>query len=158
MLHVANVDVEAALVEPMRGSLERQMGDPLAGNAVDDAMEFDRIGRRQRAVFLAGRRDHPDGADAGGGMSERGPDLAREGRNRSLAAGAGDGRNDGGLPRIELCRRKRQRAPRIGYIHQRDMVRQRMGRLALRHYGDRAPCDRLRHEREPVRLGAAHGD
>jgi len=41
------------------------MGHTLAGDAVDDAMEFDRIGRRQRAVHLAGRRDHPDGADPG---------------------------------------------------------------------------------------------
>src|ERR1700724_1113980 len=88
--------VEAVLVEPMRGSLKRQMGDPLRGNAVDDAMEFDRIRRRQRAVDLAGRCDHPDGADAGGGMAERRPYLAREGRDRSLAAGAGDGRDGRG--------------------------------------------------------------
>jgi hypothetical protein len=91
-------------------------------------------------------------------LAERGPDLAREGRNRSLAAGAGDGRNGCGLPRIELRRRKCERAPHIGYVHQGDMVRQWTRRLAFGQYRDRAPCHRLRQEAQPIDLGAGHGD
>ncbi len=55
-------------------------GDALAGEPVERAMQFDRIGRGQRAVFLALRRHHADGADAGGLQTERCPDFAGEAR------------------------------------------------------------------------------
>ena len=56
--------VEPVLVEPVRGGLQRQMRDALAGQLIERAMQLDRIGRGQRAVFLALRRHHADGADA----------------------------------------------------------------------------------------------
>ena len=45
--------VEAVLVEPVRGRLDRKMRDAFAGERVERAMQRDRIGRRQRAVDLA---------------------------------------------------------------------------------------------------------
>ena len=53
-------------------------------------------------------------------MAERRPDLAREGRDRGLAAGAGDGGDGLRLARIEPRGRQRQRAPRIGDRHEAD--------------------------------------
>ena len=45
--------VEPVLVEAVRGGFQRQMGDALAGKLVERAVQFDRIGRGQRAVGLA---------------------------------------------------------------------------------------------------------
>ena len=67
------------------------MGDAVISDLVELPMQRDRIRRRQRAVDGALRRHQPDGADAGGGMAEPLPDLARERGDRGLAAGAGDG-------------------------------------------------------------------
>ncbi len=98
--------VEPVLVEAVRGGFERQMGDALAGQLIEHAVQFDRIGRGERAVFFSPRRDDADGADAGGGKPERGPDLPREGGDRGLAAGAGDRRDGAGLAREKFCRRQ----------------------------------------------------
>ena len=57
--------VEPMLVEPVRGGFQRQMRDALAGQRIERAMQFDRIGRGERAVDFALRRHHADGADAG---------------------------------------------------------------------------------------------
>ncbi len=97
--------VEPILVEPMRGGLEGQMRDAVARDFVELPVQRDRIRRRQRAVDRALRRNQSDGADAGGGVAEPLPDLAREGGNRSLAAGAGDGCDRCGLPRIKSAPR-----------------------------------------------------
>ena len=56
--------VEPVLVEAVRGRFHRQMRHALAGELVERAMQRDRIGRGQRAVDLALRRDQADGADA----------------------------------------------------------------------------------------------
>ena len=101
--------VEAMLVEPVRGGLHREMRHAFAGELVERAVQRHRIGRGERAIDLARRRDQPDGADAGGLLAERGPDLAREGGDRCLAAGAGDRRDHLRLARKEL-RRRRARA------------------------------------------------
>ena len=85
--------VEPELVEPVRGSLEREMRDAVACDLVELAMQRDRIGRGQRAIDGALRRHQSDGADAGGSVSQPLPDLAREGGNRGLAAGAGHRRD-----------------------------------------------------------------
>ena len=105
--------VEAVLVETVRRRFQGEMRDALAGQTIERAMQFDRVRRGQRTVFLALRRDDADGADAGGLQAERRPDFARERGDRSLAAGAGDG-ND----RVRLAREKcrggeRQSASRI---------------------------------------------
>ena len=66
---------------------------PSPASSVERAVQLDRIGRGQRAVDLARRRHQADGADAGGLLAERRPDLAGEGGDRGLAAGAGDRRD-----------------------------------------------------------------
>ena len=99
--------VEPELIETMRRCFDRQMGDALAGQRVDRAMQIDRIGRRQRTVNFAARRDDADGADAGGAMTERAPDLPSESGDGGFAASAGD-RDDGlRLARIKFCRDER---------------------------------------------------
>jgi hypothetical protein len=65
----------------MRRGFDRQMRHALARKLIERAMQRDRIGRGERAVAFARRRDHADGADARGLMAERRPDLAREGRD-----------------------------------------------------------------------------
>ena len=50
------------------------------------------------------------------------PDLPREGGDRGLAAGAGDGRDDGWLARMELRRGERQRPADIGDLDHGDAV------------------------------------
>ena len=94
--------VEAVLIEPMRGRLDRKMGDLIAGESVERSVQRDRIRRRQRAVGGAARRDDTDSADARGAVSECGPDLPREGRDRRFSARAGDGDNDARLAREEF--------------------------------------------------------
>lgn len=89
------------------------MGDAVARNLVELPMQRDRIRRGQRAIDGALRRNQPDGADAGGDMTEPLPDLAGEGGNRGLAAGAGHCGDHWRLPRIKFCRGQRQRAARI---------------------------------------------
>ena len=86
---------------------------PSPRDLVELPVQRDRIRRRQRAVDRALRRNQADGADAGGGMAEPFPDLARERGDRGLAAGAGHRRDRRGLPRIKSRRRQRQRAARI---------------------------------------------
>ena len=105
--------VEPKLVEAMRRGFERQMGDAVLRDLIELAMQRDRIGRRQRSINGSVGRYQSDRADAGGGMTETQPDLPRKCRNGGLAAGAGDGRDGAGLPRIELRRGERQRTARI---------------------------------------------
>ena len=87
------------------------MRDAVAGDFVELPMQRNRIRRRQRAVDGALRRHQPDGADAGGSVTEPLPDLPREGGDRGLAAGAGDGRD--GL-RAAADRISPRRAPARG--------------------------------------------
>ena len=90
------------------------MGDAVARRAVERLVQRDGIGRGQRAVGGAVGGDDAERAEARGLAAERGEDLAREVRDRGLAAGAGD-RDDGlGLARIEARRRERQRAAHVG--------------------------------------------
>src|SRR3979409_19966 len=95
------------------------MGDAVGRDFVELAMQRNRIRRRQRSVDGALRRHQPDGADTGRGMTHPLPDLPREGGDRGLAAGAGDGRDGRRLARIKSCRRQRQRAARIGRGNER---------------------------------------
>ena len=90
------------------------------------------------------------------GCAERGPDLAREGGDRGLSAGAGDGRDHLRLARKELRRRQRQRAARIADPDEGDAFGQRHRRHPLRHDGRGAGRQRLADEAQPVVLGAGH--
>ena len=112
--------VEPELIEPMRRGFQREMRHALAGQPIEFAMQRDRIRGGQRTIDGARGRHHADGADARGGMTEPLPDLAREGGDRSLAAGAGDGGDGRRLAWIESCRRERQRAARIRCRDKRD--------------------------------------
>ena len=84
-------------------------------------------------------------------MTEPQPDLPREGGDRGLAAGAGDGRDGLRLPRIEFRRGQRQRAARIrrGDEGHADAIRRRMI-AGDRH---RAGCNRRIDEARAVGLG-----
>ncbi len=146
--------VETILVETMRGGLERQMGNAVAGDLVELAMQRDRIGCRQRAVDGAFVRDEADGADARAGVTEPLPDLARERRDRGLAAGAGHRRDRRGLPRIESSRGECQRAARIGRDDERNACK------ALRQMvaGDRDCTGGDRRIDEARAVGPAAGE
>ncbi len=86
--------VKPVLIESVRRCFQRQMRDALARQLIERAVQVDRIGRGQRTVGFALGRHNADGADTGGRQTERFPDLAREGGDRCLAAGAGDGGDD----------------------------------------------------------------
>src|SRR5581483_11870011 len=111
--------IEAILIESVRGRLEGEMRDAVARDLVELAMQRDWIGRGQRAVDRALRRYQPDGADARRGVAKALPDLAREGRDRGLAAGAGDGGDGRGLSGKKFRRSQRQRAAWIGRGYER---------------------------------------
>ena len=149
--------VKPVLIEPVRGGFQRQMGDAFAGQLIERAVQFDRVGRRQRAVFFALRRYHADGADARGHKSERGPDLPGKGRNRGLAAGAGDGADGRRLPWVKFRRGQRQRAARIGHRHEGDAFGQSF-RPLLGGNRHRASGCRGAGEMRAVGLGAGDGD
>ena len=87
-------------------------------------------------------------------MSERGPDLAREGGDRGFAAGAGDGGDRCRLAREECRRGQRERAPRIGDRHEGDVVRQPV-RPLLGGDRHRAGRDRLLAKCAPSALAPA---
>ena len=113
---------------------------PSRGEIVERSVQADRIGRRQRAIDRAAGRDEAERAERGGRQAERRPDLPREGRDRGLAAGAGDRDDRLGLARIEpragpgRARRGRRR-PRSGSARDRPLVRRRARRRPRRR-----PC------------------
>src|SRR5258708_17598432 len=146
------------------------MGDALSRDLIELPMQRDRIRRRQRSVDGALRRHQPDGADAGRGMTEPLPDLARKGGDGSLAAGAGDGRDGCGLPRIKFRSGERQRTARIrGYDERhaqsalRRMIARDRDRAGRNRRIDEAGTIDLvagQREKEIARLGqtAVHGE
>jgi hypothetical protein len=144
------------LVEAMRGRLDRKIGHALTGELVERAVQLDRIWRGQGAVDLARGRHQADGADARRLLAGRGPDLACEGGDRGLAAGAGNRRDRVRLAGKEFGRSVRQRAPRIADLDEGDTGRQRRRRHPLGHDGDRAARHRKRNEAQPVILRARH--
>jgi len=148
--------VEPALIEPVRGGLERQMGHTLARERIELAVQRHWIGRGQRAVHLAPRRDQPDGADARSRVPEPRPDLACEGGDRRLAARAGDRGDDLRLGGKELGGGAREAGPRVLNLHEGDAGRKRRLRHALRH--DRGSARRQcgADMAQAVVLGARH--
>ena len=100
---------------------------PSSASSLEQAVQRDRIGRRQRAVFVAAGRDDAGRADAGRRLAVLLPDLPDEGSDRRLAAGAGDGDHRVGLLAEEARRRQRQRQPRIGDFDHRHRGRGQPG-------------------------------
>ena len=133
------------------------MRDALACQLIERAVQLDRIGRGQRAVFFAPGRNETDGADAGGLSTERAPDLPREGDDRGLAAGAGDRCDGAGLTREEFRRRQRQRPPRVLDLNEGDARGQSRRRLFGRDR-DGACRDGLLGEMRAVGFGAGDGE
>ena len=144
--------VEAALFEPVRGGLHRQMREAVARKPVERAMKGDRIGRRQRALVDPCVGDDAGCADRCGLSPMSRPDLPHERGHRRLAARARHGDRHGRLEWIEDGRRLRQREPRVGNLD----VDGPVGALrrALADDGARACGERGGRKRKPVRLGA----
>ena len=119
------------------------MGDAGIGKFGEQLVQLDRIGRGERAIVVAAGRDDAGRADAGGGVPALLPDLAREGGDRGLAAGAGDGDHGCRLARKdargEFCQRE---ARVVDEKHRR-------GRRAER----RAPCGDDRRRPAPGGIG-----
>ena len=76
-------------------------------------MEGDRVGRRQAAIGAPAAADDAERADARRFVAGAGEDLAGEGGDRGLAAGAGDGDELLRLAPVEARRHQRQRPARI---------------------------------------------
>ena len=106
--------VEPALVEAVARRFHRGVRDTFVGELPQQPMQRHRIGRRQRAIFVAAGRDDAGRADAGRRLAVLLPDLPGERSDRRLAAGAGDGDHRVGLLAEEARCRQRQRQPRIG--------------------------------------------
>src|SRR4051794_16070986 len=126
------------------------MRDALARDFVQLSMQRNRVRRRQRSINGALRRHQANGAYARRFLAEPLPDLPGEGCDRSLAAGAGDGCDGGGLPWIEFCRSKRQRAARIGRGDKRHAAPALRRMIACHRY--RAGDNRLVDEARPIGL------
>ena len=99
--------VEPVLVEAVRGGFQRQMGHALARQLrrACDAARPDRASSASRRP-RASASTTPTVPMLAACVAERCPDLPREGRDRGLAAGAGDGGDRRGLARIESARRR----------------------------------------------------
>ena len=150
--------VETILVEPVRGGLDGKMGHALPGKLAQGLVQGDRIGRGQRAIDFALRRDEPDRADAGRRNALLRPDLAREGRDRSFPARAGDSRDHLRRAGKKLRRCKRERPAHIAHPDPGYLLRQRPLGRALRHDCHSARRQRLIDEAQSIVLGAGHRD
>ena len=100
--------VEAALVDAVRGRLHGKARDAIVRQTVEALVQGDRIGRRQRAVGCAVRRDDAERADARRLVAQMREELAREIGDRALAARSGDGDDFVRLLRIEARGGERQ--------------------------------------------------
>ena len=112
--------VEPLLVEPVRGGLHRQMRDAGVGERCERSGAA-RSGPASSASrrSLTGRETTPSVPSEAASIAEPAPDLAREGGDRGLAAGAGDGGDGRGLARIEARGGAREREARVVDAHER---------------------------------------
>ena len=149
--------VEAALVEPVARRLHGRVLDAGRRQLGQQAVQGDWIGRRQGAVLVAAGRGDAGGADAGRREACLLPDLAGEGGDRSLAAGAGDGHQGGGLAAEKPGRRQRQRAPWVFNLDQGNGERLADG-VGGRHDSHGAPPHGVVGVGGTVGLGARQGE
>ncbi len=143
--------VQPLLVETMRGGLDREVGDAVRGQPIEQLMQRDRVRRRQRSVDSERARHDADRSDRSGLPPQRPPDLAHESDDRSFPAGAGHRDNGFGLARIEARGGVSERGAGVGDVHEGGVggVRPALGDNrggAFRH--------RLAHVPEAVVLGA----
>ena len=149
--------VEPVLIKAVRRRFDRQMRDPLTGKVGQRAMQSDRVRRRQRAIDLTLRRDHADRADTRCLITESGPNLAGEGGDRGLAAGAGHSRDHGRLPAEKPRGGESERAARVIDGDKDRPIRQRRGILFTDNRGS-AGRRSLGGERRPIGLAAGQRD
>ena len=93
----------------------REMRDALAGEPIERAVQFDRIGRCERAVDLAGRCHHADGADARGRMPSAAHIWRVKAATEVLPLVPVTAAMVAGLAGVELRRRERERPAHIGH-------------------------------------------
>ena len=139
--------VEPLLVEPVRGRLHREMSDARLGERLQRSVERHRIRRGQRAVDRDRPRNDADRAERRGFPADRRPDLADEGGDRGLAAGAGDRDDRLGLARIKPRRGPRQRQAGVGDLDER----RAFGRRRRARRRSRSPRAEARRQRVSVR-------
>ena len=147
--------VEALLVEAVRGGLHREMRDSCFGKPIERSVQLDRVRRRQRSIDGQRARDDADRSERGGLAAERKPYLPDEGRDRSLAARAGD-RDDGpGLSREQARGGASERRARVG---DPDEGRAGGGRLPLADDSDGPARQRVADMREAIVLRSGEGE
>ena len=93
--------VEAVLREAVARRLDRGVLDTLCRQFGEIAVQGDRVGRRQRTGATPGGQDKAERAEACRSKAKPCPDLAGEMNDRSLAVGAGHGRDRPRLPAME---------------------------------------------------------
>ena len=131
------------------------MRDAGFGQPIERLMQRDRVRRRQRAVNRQRPRHHADRPERGRFEAEPAPDLAHEGGDGGLAAGAGDGDDRRGLAWIEARRGSCEGRANVGDAHE---GRNLETRLALGDDDARASGRRQRSVREAVGLLARDGE
>ena len=147
--------VEPLLLDPMRRGFEREMGHAIGRQHREAGVEADRIRRGERSVDAGLRRDDPDRPERGGLMAESLPDLAAEGRDRRLAARAGDRDDRAGLCGMEGSG---SAGERMSYVIDQDEgdARDRLAGLALGDDGHRAFVDCLPDEARAIVFRAGY--
>ena len=143
--------VEPLLVETVRGGLDREASDAARGEPVEKLVQRDRVRRRQRSVDGERARDDADRPDGRRLLAERLPDLAGEGGDRSLSAGAGHRDNGFGLAGIEARSGASERDAGVGDVNEGGA---QGFRPALGDNRRRAVLDRLANVLETVVLHA----
>ena len=125
---------------------------PSRGEAVEGAMQFDRIGRRQRAVICFFGDTRPMVPM----LAASSPSAVQIWRVKAatevLPLVPVTAAIVAGWRGIEFGRGQRERAARIGNLDQRDAVGQRLVGTALRHDRDRARRQGLRQKASPSAL------
>src|SRR5208282_1574480 len=134
------------------------MADAVGVERIERTVQRDGIGRGQRAVSLATRRDDANRADAGGAVTERTPNLPGESGYRGLAARAGDCGDDARLARVDFGGDEGQRAPRIADASERDVAGQWRCRQPFGDDRDGAGGERRGYEMQAVGLAAGNRD
>ena len=106
--------VKPLLVETVRGGLDREARDAVRGKPIKQLMQSNRVWRRQRSIDGQRARHDADRPDRSGLSTERLPDLAHEGGDRSFSAGPGHRDDRLRLTRIEARRGVSKRGAGVG--------------------------------------------
>ncbi len=149
--------IQPALIEPVRGGLEREMAHPRFGERPERLPQRGGIGGgeawpRRHAGGLEAER-----AERGGAMAEPAPELAEETHRARLAIGAGDGDRHLRLTMPGQGSGGERIGPPRRRTHEEGDVPRSRGQdgLLWGENRDRAAGQRIRHE--PPAIGAGSG-